>query len=243
MAKKEDKDLRVKKRAVRQVKRGGGGTPSTQAHLPFNEIREGIVVMRDGTLRQVILVSSINFALKSEDEQKGIIQGYVSFLNTLTFELQIVIQSRKLNIEKYLAKLEGLARQQDNELLRKQTLSYRSFVAKMVEDADIMDKKFFVVVPYSPYSKKRKNFLTRFQEVLQPAKIVSLSQAKFAKYRTEMDRRVNSVVGGLKGIGLQAQVLDTQALIELYYNVYNPITKQTRRIEDIDQMQIDRSVE
>jgi hypothetical protein len=239
---KEDKALQTKKRPVRQVKRGGG-TPSTQAHLPFNEIREGIVIMKDGTLRQVILVSSINFALKSEDEQKGIIQGYVSFLNTLDFELQIVIQSRKLNIEKYLAKLEGLARQQDNELLRKQTLSYRSFVAKLVEDADIMDKKFFVVVPYSPYSKKRKNFWTRLQEVLQPAKIVSLSQAKFEKYRTEMDRRLGSVTNGLKGIGLQAQVLDTQALIELYYNVYNPITKQTRRIEDIDQMQIDRSVE
>lgn len=239
---KKDTTTEPKKKPVRQVKRKNGAAPSTQQHLPFSEIKDGVVIMKDGTLRRVVLVSSINFALKSEDEQKGIIQGYVSFLNTIDFELQIVIQSRKLNIEKYLGKLDTLARQQDNELLRKQTKSYRSFVQKLVEDADIMDKKFYVVVPFSPFSKKKKSFFSRAQEVIMPARVVSLSQAKFEQFKVEMDRRMGTVIGGLKSIGLQAAPLDTQALIELYYNVYNPVTKQKTRIEDIDKMQVDRTL-
>lgn len=216
---------------------------STQQFLPFREIRDDMTIMKDGTLRTVLLVSSINFALKSEDEQKAIIQGYVGFLNTLDFELQIVVQSRKLNIDGYLEDLQNIARQQDNELLRKQTLSYRAFVSKMVEEADIMDKKFFVVVPYSPFTGKRKNFWTRAREVLTPTSSVKLSQAKLNKHKLEMDRRVQVVLGGLQSIGLQAQVLDTQSLIELYYNTYNPSSRQQNRIEDINEMQIDRTIQ
>ncbi len=242
MAKKEKEMKKVKNTPVRKLKGKPNAQISTQAHLPFVEIRDGLVLMKDGTLRAILLVSSVNFALKSEDEQKGIVQGYVSFLNTIDFELQIVVQSRKLNIEKYLTKLDGLARQQENELLRKQTMSYRSFIEKMVVDAEIMDKKFFVVVPYSPYSKKKKSFWSRFQEVLAPAKKIRLSQAQFEKYKIEVDRRVGSVNAGLKGIGLQVAMLDTQALIELYYNAYNPITKQQKRVEDIDKMQVDQTI-
>lgn len=243
MAKKEKALKPVQKKAVRTVKKTGGATPSTQASIPFSEIRDGIVIMRDGTLRSVILVSSLNFALKSEDEQKGIVQAYVSFLNTLDFELQIVIQSRRLNIEKYLGKLDTIARQQDNELLKKQTRSYRAFIQKLVQDSDIMDKKFFVVIPYSPFSKKRKNFFTRLQEGLSPASVVRLKQAKFDKFKEELERRLSNVLAGLEGIGLQTQVLDTQALIELYYNTYNPASIQTERLQDIRYMQVEQSVE
>lgn len=233
----------TKKRPARRVKKKGGLAPSTQQHIPFVEIRDDLVIMRDGTLRTVILVSSLNFALKSEDEQKGIIQGYVSFLNTIDFELQVVIQSRKLNIEKYLHKLDMLARQQTNELLRRQTASYRSFVQKLVEETDIMDKKFFVVVPYSPYSNKKKNFWTRLQEVLSPASAVRLKDERLERYKVEMERRMGVVLSGLKSIGLQTQILDTQALIELYYNMYNPVTKQQKRIEDVAQMQVDNTIQ
>lgn len=239
MAKKSKELKEPKKKPLRQVQKKGGVRPSTQRHLPFAEIRDNIVIMKDGTLRVVILASSLNFALKSEDEQKGIVQGYVSFINSIDYELQIVVQSRKLNIENYLKKLDNLARQQDNELLRKQTKSYRSFISKLVQEADIMDKKFFVVVPFSPYSNKRKSFWTRFQEVLTPASAVSLSQSKFEKYTIDVERRVRSVLSGLQGVGLETRVLDTQALIELYYNTYNPVSKQQKRITDIDQMQID----
>ena len=167
----------------------------------------------------------------------------MQFLNGLDFEIQIVMQSRQLNIDRYLEKLDNLAKQQDNELLRKQTGSYRSFVSKLVEDAKIMDKKFYVVVPYSPFSKKRKNFWNRFGEVLFPSSVIKMNQEKFAQYTLELDRRVAQVHSGLSSIGLKAQRLDTQALIELYYNTYNPISKQQRRIEDINSMQVDRTVQ
>lgn len=228
---------------AKKVKKGKGSAPSTQKYIPFGEIRENVVIMKDGTLRAVLLVSSLNFALKSEDEQKGIINGYVQFLNGLEYELQIVVQSRKLNIENYLGKLDQLARQQDNELLRKQTASYRAFVARLVEDADIMDKKFFVVIPYSPFSKKKKSYWSRFQETISPASIVKLKQKKFDDYVMELGRRISAVGSGLQSIGLQVKQLDTQALIELYYNTYNPISKQTQRIKDLNQLQVDQTVQ
>lgn len=243
MAKKEKAIKQPKKKPIRSVSKGQMPQVSTQKHLPFSEIKDGVVVMKDGTLRRVILVSSLNFALKSEDEQKGIIQGYVQFLNTVDYELQIVIQSRTLNIEKYLAKLDSLSAAQDNELLRKQTKAYRSFIDKLVEDAQIMDKKFFVVIPYSPFSKKKKGFFERASEVLSPASIVKLNDQKFEQYKTELDRRVRGALSGLKGVGLKTQVLDTQALIELYYNTYNPVTKQNRRIESIEEMRVDRTID
>lgn len=232
-----------KKKKTPTINRKAKNAPTTQAHIPFSEIRDGIVLMKDGTLRAVMLVSSVNFALKSEDEQKGIIANYVTFLNALDFELQIVIQSRKLSIEAYLEKLQRLAKQQDNELLRKQTIAYQSFVGKLVEDADIMDKKFYVVVPFSPTSKKRKSFWSRFQEVLSPASRVKLNQQKFERYKIELERRVAQVMSGLQSVGLKTTILDTQALIEVYYNSFNPITKQQRRIEDINKMQIDRTIQ
>lgn len=233
------KDTQKTKKPSRTLKMKNGEPPSTQKHMPFAEIRDGVVILKNGELRRVVLVSSLNFALKSEDEQKGIVQGYVQFLNTLDFELQIVMQSRTLNIEQYLDKLDTLARTQENELLKRQTISYRSFVGKLVEDAQIMDKKFFVVVPFAPDKKKKRTFWTRFKQVLSAADTIKIKDSQFDEYLLELNRRASSVIGGLKSIGLFTQVLDTQALIELYYNSYNPVTKQKQRVEDISQMQID----
>lgn len=203
--------------------------PSTQRHLYISEIKQDAVILKDGTLRGVLEVSSINFALKSEDEQQAIIQGYVGFLNTLDFEMQIVIQSRKLDIRKYLASLDETAKQQTNELLRMQTLEYRQYIDELVTLSEIMEKRFFVVVPYSPFTKKRKNWFSRAQEVLLPTRIIKLADAKFAKYLKELDRRISIAAGGLTSIGLQVTQLDTQRLIEVYYQLYNP-TRGTNRV-------------
>lgn len=214
-------------------------TPAAQRYIPFREIRDGIVMMKDGTLRRVLLVGSLNFALKSQDEQQGIIQGYVSFLNALDFEMQIVIQSRPLNIEQYLKKIDQLMAEQTNELLHEQTASYRAFIETLVTDAKIMEKKFYVVVPYSASSKGQKSFWSRFREVLNPASSVTLSQKTFEKYQLELDRRVSQVINGLSSIGLSSTILDTQSLIELYYNTYNPHSVTSQGLPDIDQMNID----
>src|SRR5690606_8228933 len=137
-------------------KRKKPSRPSTQTHLPIAEIKDGVVILKDGTLRKVLMTSSINFALKSEDEQNALISSYVSFLNSLEFPIQIIVQSRKLQIKPYLAKLAELEKNQPKELLRIQIADYRAFVEELVDIGQIMTKKFYVVVPYDPLSNKKK---------------------------------------------------------------------------------------
>lgn len=194
------------------------------------------MVLRDGTLRSVLLVSSINFSLKSEDEQNAIIAAYVGFLNSLDFPLQIVIQSRQLQIQPYLDKLVALEREQKNELLQVQIADYRAFVQELVDLGQIMTKRFYVVVPYDPLSNKKKGFFSRFQEVLKPALTVKLKDERFQARKNDLELRLRQVVGGLESMGLSVVPLDTQALIELFYTTYNPdiaFSEQLQKIADI----------
>lgn len=133
-------------------------TSSTQQYLDIAEFREDTIIMRDGTLRAVVLVASINFALKSEDEQNAIISAYVGFLNNIDFPLQIVIQSRELNIDNYLLFLRQKEKEQTNELLKMQTTEYLQYVTELISLGKIMNKKFYVVVSYNPSSDKQKGF-------------------------------------------------------------------------------------
>lgn len=211
----------------------------TQAHLPISEIKDGVVVLKDGTLRQILLVSSINFALKSEDEQNALISSYVSFLNSLDFPLQIVAQSRKLQIQPYLDKLVEIERSLANELLKVQIADYRSFVKELVEIGQIMTKRFYVVVPYDPLSNKKKGFITRFKEVFKPANTVRIKEERFQERKYDLESRVRQVLGGLEGMGLQVVPLSTQALIELYYTTYNPDIAFAEQLQSIDKLQVE----
>ena len=153
--------------------------PSTQQYLHILEIRDNVIILKDGTLRSVILVSSINFSLKSEDEQNAVIQGYVQWLNSLDFPIQILIQSRKLNIDDYLERLKAIEKEQANELLKVQTREYRQYVAELVQLADIMSKRFYIVVPFAAGSIKSKGFLSRLKESLSPTTVINIKQKKF----------------------------------------------------------------
>ena len=213
---------------------------STQIHLPFTEIRDDLIVMKDGTLRAIILVSSLNFALKGEEEQEAIIQGYIQFLNSLDFTLQIVIQSRKLNIETYLHDLEKLEKAQKNELLKLQTNDYRKFVIDLVQLADIMAKRFYVIVPYEPIkSTKRKNYFVRLQEAFSPIRTIKLNTKTYGKYREELDRRISFALGGLSSLGLNAVQLKTADIIALLYNTYNPKINENQKLEDLNSIRIE----
>ncbi|MBU0732049.1 conjugal transfer protein TraC [Patescibacteria group bacterium] len=217
--------------------------PSTVKYLPFQELKEDTVVMKDGSLRAVYLVSSLNFALKSEDEQQAIISGYVSFLNSVNFPIQVIIQSRKLDITKYLAMLAEKAKAQTNELLKIQTQEYKQYISELVSLSDIMEKKFFVVVPYSSTGKgKQKNFIQRFNEAAFPGSTIHLSKTRFEKYKTELDRRASLIEGGLGSIGLKLKRLDTRGLIELYYESYNPTRHKSVKMPDIDKIQIEGEI-
>jgi hypothetical protein len=215
-------------------------TASTQQYLPIEEIRDNVVVLRDGTLRAAVLASSMNFALKSEEEQSAVIQAYVSFLNSLDFTLQIVVQSRRLNIEDYLRKLKERADVQTNELLRQQTLDYAGYVSELVQLSDIMTKRFYAVVPYSPHeSKKKGGFFTKLRATFSPATIIHLKQKQFDEYRAELGKRVDFVLDGLGAIGLKGVQLDTQGLIELLYNTYNPESYDAERIVEVGKLKLE----
>ncbi len=213
-------------------------TNSTQQYLDIAEFREDTVIMRDGTLRAVLLVASINFALKSEDEQNAIISAYVGFLNNIDFPLQIVIQSRELNIDNYLAFLKQKEKEQTNELLKMQTTEYLQYISELISLGKIMNKRFYIVVPYNPLSDKQKGFFSKLLESLRPASLIKMKEDKFLRRRTELTRRVENVIGGLASMGVNAVPLDTQSLIELFYNTYNPETAVNQKLIDIKDLRL-----
>lgn len=191
---------------------------STQDALKFAEIHNDTIVLKDGNLRQILLCSSINFALKSEQEQNSIIYAYQNFLNSLNFPIQIVMQSKKLDLSNYLAKLTEKANTQTNELLRAQTLDYIDFIKRLINLANIMDKRFYVVVPFIiPPKIGPQNPLATGNQ----AKTL-LTNDEFENYKKELEQRLQVIESGLGGIGIRTAKLNTQQLIELMYGVYNP---------------------
>ncbi len=213
--------------------------PSAQQYLPIAEIRDGVVILKDGTLRGVFLVSSINFSLKSEDEQNALVSGYVGFLNGLDHPLQIVMQSRRLQIKPYLEQLAAIEKGQRNELLRAQTADYRSFVTELVSLGDIMTKRFYVVVPYDPMTNKKKGFFTRVKEVFKPLRVVRVSDKLFDQRKQELEGRMRQVENGLGALSLTVARLDTQSLIELYYNTYNPDIAFSEQLTDLNTLRVE----
>lgn len=207
--------------------------------MPIAEIKDGVVVLKDGSMRKVLMTSSINFALKSEDEQNALISSYVGFLNSLDFPIQIVVQSRKLQIQSYLDKLIEIERDQENELLRVQTADYRAFIQELVDIGQIMTKKFYVVVPFDPFSHKQKGFFARFKEIISPGATIRLKEDKFRLRKEDVDMRVRQVAGGLQSIGLQVVELNTQALIEIFYTTYNPDISFAESLGKLEDIQIE----
>ena len=214
-------------------------TVSTQHFLDIAEIKEDVVILKDGTLRTVLLVSSINFSLKSEEEQNAIISAYIGFLNFLEFPLQIVIQSRKLDIDGYLDRLKKIEKEQTNELLRLQTIEYRQYISELVEIGDIMTKRFYIVIPYNPLSDKQKSWFSRFLGLFSAARVVKLKEDEFMKRRHALFQRVDHIVTGLASMSIKAVVLDTQSLIELYYNTYNPSTYNQEKLVELNKLRVE----
>ncbi|MDD3102373.1 MAG: TraC family protein [Patescibacteria group bacterium] len=213
--------------------------PSTQKYLNISEIRNDCVILQDGTLRAVLLVSSINFSLKSEEEQNAVIQAYVQFLNSLDFPIQIVIQSRPFNINPYLTQLEELKRTQTNDLLKAQMADYIDFTRELIQMGEIMSKRFYIVVPYNPLGDKKRSFASIMTDVLSAASVVKLKREKFEKYREILFRRMDNVLSNLSSMGIKAISLDTQSLIELFYNTYNPSSAQNQKLVEIKDLRVE----
>ncbi len=213
--------------------------PPTQRYLDIAEIREDVVVLKDGTLRTVLMVSSLNFALKSEDEQQAVIQGYMQFLNSLEHPIQIVIQSRRMNVDGYLQRLKEQEDTIANELLKSQIRDYTSFISELVELGEIMQKRFFVVIPFDPLQDKKQSFMSKVSTALAPASVVKLNEKVFRERRDRLMQRTSNVASGLGSMGLQSAMLDTQGLIELYYSVYNPDVAESQKMTDVNKLRIE----
>jgi len=195
---------------------------STQDFVPIAEVRDGIVVLKDGSLRAILLASSINFALKSEDEQTAFIVQFQNFLNSLDFTVQILIQSRMLDIRPYVATLEAAYKQQLDDLMRVQIREYIEFVKSFTEAANIMTKNFFVVVPYAGAmalpNKNPLSFLPSFGKKSQ----APVADTSFEESVSQLEQRLGIVQQGLIRTGVRTVQLGTEEAIELLYKMFNP---------------------
>lgn len=194
---------------------------TTQDFIPIQEIRDGVIILKNGSMRAVVLASSLNFALKSQDEQSSILMQFQNFVNSLDFSVQIFVQSKKLDIRPYIALLEDRYKEQVTELMKIQVREYIEFVKTFVESTNIMSKSFFVVIPYDPpIIGASKNPLTG---ILPGRKMTSAdADAKFQEYRSQLEQRVAVVEQGLVRCGIRAAELGTEEVVELFYKLFNP---------------------
>jgi hypothetical protein len=196
---------------------------STQEFVPISEVRDGVLVLKDGGLRAVLLCSSLNFSLKSEDEKNAILFQFQDFLNSLDFSVQIVIQSRKLDIRPYIALLEEQEKKQTNSLMKIQTKEYIEFVKNFTETTNIMTKNFFIIVAYSPAvinaptTSGIVSMLRREEKSVAPIK-----SSSFEESRTQLEERMSVVEQGLIRTGIRVARLGTEEVIELFYKAFNP---------------------
>lgn len=193
---------------------------NTQDFVPIKDIRQGVVVQENGQMSMAVLASSINFALKSLDEQQAILMQFQNFLNTIDFTLQIYVQSRRLNIKPYLNQLRNLEDNQENNLMRIQLKEYIDFISTFTEDVDVMSKNFFVIVPYSPTKLNLTNNITN---IFSPSRSgASNPEQNFEEHRIQLEQRVAMVTEGLARVGVKTIALGQDELVELFYHIYNP---------------------
>ena len=197
---------------------------ATQEFVPITEVKDGVLVLKDGSLRSIIMASSLNFALKNEEEKNAIIYQFQNFLNSLDFSIQIFIQSRKLDIRPYLGLIEQRYKEEINELMKIQIQEYIGFVRNFTETTNIMTKNFFIVVPYSPAflqtNKSAQNILKFGKKDGDVPKLTA--QEIFEENRTQLDQRVAVVEQGLARCGVRTVILGSEEVVELFYKIFNP---------------------
>lgn len=216
---------------------------STQNTLQIAEIRDGIVIMNDGSYRCVVMVKSINFDLMSPQEREAVEYSYQGFLNSLYFDIQIFIRSQKVDIRPYLERLDKIRSEHDNMLLALLMEDYINYMADISMQTNIMDKKFYVVVPFNPLPTaaqalaQSKNFFTGLMGLFNKKEAhVVINEGDLQKAKDELRNRVQAVLGGLQQCGVQGLPLDTQELIELYYDTYNPDTATRQQLKNFDDL-------
>ena len=215
---------------------------STQATLMISELRDNVVIMKDGSFRAVVACKSINFDLMSDMEREGVEYSYQNFLNSLQFTTQILVRSQRVDIGPYLSRLTEIRRNNDNMLLGVLMDDYINFIEILSQEANIMDKSFFIVIPYytSPDMEKglqeSKNFFRTFTKGKESAGVTRIDRVTYDKAMTDLNNRVETVISGLFQIGIHSVRLNTKELAQLYYNFNNPDTAVREPLVDFSEL-------
>lgn len=204
---------------------------STQQHIPFSAVYDDVLVTKKGQFCQIIMVNSVNFGLKSEEEQNSIIYQYQSFLNSLSFPIQIIMHSKRLDLNNYIKDMESRIPLEPNELIRYQIQEYVDFVQKLISIANIMDKKFFIIISHNlpPTEASGKGFGGLFGS---PNVHLKVPLKKFLQIKSELTQKTNVISSGLASMGITSQVLSTKQIIELFYRIYNPDEAMKAQLEE-----------
>lgn len=219
---------------------------STQRYLQLTGIHDDTLVLKDGGIRNILEVSSVNFDLKSEDEQTALIGSYQKFLNALNFPVQMTVNSRKLDIDKYLGFLEQKMNSQKNELLKIQAEEHIQYIKKLVEFTDIMEKRFFITIPQNPDRVKKKGVFSNFMKYISlddTVLDVIKRKQEFEELKANLDSRVNVVVSGLEGCGLKVRKLNTEEIIQVLYHGYNHSSKESKKMDFAKDIVLDETAE
>lgn len=216
---------------------------STQNMLQIAEVRDGLAIMNDGTFRSVVMLKSINFDLMSPQEREGVESGYQAFLNSLYFPIQIFVRSQKVDIRPYIEKLDKIRSEHNNMLLALLMEDYIAYITELAGQTNIMDKKFYVVIPFIPKADvqkaltQSKNFFTGLTNIFsKKQQHVTINEKDLEDAKVELRNRVQAVLGALMQCGVQGLPLDTQELIELYYDTYNPDTATRQQLKNFNDL-------
>jgi hypothetical protein len=220
---------------------------STQNSLQIAEVRDGIVIMSDGSFRSVVMVKSINFDLMSIQEQEAVEYSYQGFLNSLYFPIQIFERSQKIDLQPYIDKLDKIRTEHDNMLLALLMEDYIGYIDDVGQQTNIMDKKFYVVVPFFPVIdttnkavEQSKTFLTGLGSLFnKQEQHITINEVDLENAKTELRNRVQATLAGLLQCGIKGLPLDTQELIELYYDTYNPDTATRQQLKNFEDLSAD----
>lgn len=206
---------------------------STQENLDIAGVEDGVVILKNGSYRIVLDVTAINFGLKSEREQNSIIFQFQGFLNSLHFPIEIVVQSRKLDLTPYLARLRQRAGEQTSELLKAQTLDYVDFISELINMANIMKKRFYVTIGWENIELQNLSLVDKLLHRGNSISLLKISESEFKTRGDDLREKASTVAGGLGSIGLHCKQLTTKELIELFYNFYNPGIADKERLSDL----------
>lgn len=194
---------------------------ATQDFVPIREVRDGIAILKDGSMRAIVMTSSVNFALKAQEEQESILFQFQNFLNSINFSIQIFSESRRLDIRPYIALLEQRQKEQTNDLMKIQTKEYIEFIKTFTDSTNIMTKSFFIVIPYTP-PKIDVSKTGIFKKSSGNQSPETLENASFEEHRSQLEQRIAVVEQGIIRCGVRAVQLGTEEIIEIFYKLFNP---------------------